>query len=81
MSAAILVFPAAETPTHCGGCGKGIDSDHQIAFECPECGTWTCKNEACLSECDRLALIVKRSLERLYPSVWTRVRRCSNRGI
>jgi hypothetical protein len=79
-AAAILAFPAPETSIHCGGCGKGIDPDRQIALECVECGTWTCKScEHC--DCDRLALTVQRSLDRLYPSVWTRIRRLFNGGI
>jgi hypothetical protein len=81
-AAAILAFPVQETSVHCGECGKGLDPEHQFASECVECGAWMCKNEACQHcECDRLAVIVKRSLDRLYPSVWNRVRRLFNRGI
>jgi hypothetical protein len=79
MCATVLAFPVAETGIHCSDCGKGIDPDRQIAFECSVCGTWTCKNEACLCEHDQLALTVQRSLDRLNPSVWTRIQRWFNR--
>jgi hypothetical protein len=82
MSAAanVLMFPVAETEAHCGECGKGIDPDRQIALFCPECETWTCKScELC--DCDRQALLIQRSLNRLNPSLWTRIRRWFNYGV
>jgi hypothetical protein len=80
MCATVLAFPVAEATIHCGECGKGIDPERQFASECVECGAWMCKScDRC--DCDRLAAVVKRSLDRMNPSVWTRVRRCFNRGI
>jgi hypothetical protein len=46
---------------------KGLDIDRQIASFCPECDEWLCRtSEHC--GCDRLALRVQRSLNRLQPS-------------
>jgi hypothetical protein len=79
-AAAILAFPLPETSIHCGECGKGVDPEHQFASECVECGAWMCKScDHC--DCDRLALTVQRSLDRMNPSVWTHVRRWFNAGI
>jgi hypothetical protein len=70
MCATVLAFPVAEATIHCGECRKGIDPEHQFATECIECGAWMCKRcDHC--DCDRLALIVKRSLDR-QTGVWTR---------
>jgi hypothetical protein len=79
MSTSVLSFPAVETEVRCGECGKGIDPEMQFAFECAECGAWICKScEHC--DCDRLALLVQRSLNRLQPSLWMRVRRWFEHG-
>jgi hypothetical protein len=75
-----LTFPVAAAEAHCGGCAKGIDPDKQIASYCADCDEWLCRScEHC--GCDRLALRVQRSLNRLQPSLFVRVRRLFNHGI
>lgn len=74
MCATVLAFPVAEATIHCSECGKGIDPERQIALECADYSTWICKScQHCY--CDRLALVIQRSLDRLCPSIWTRIRR------
>lgn len=80
MCATVLAFPekAVEViEADCATCGA---ETHGRFFECTECGDKLC-GECSECTCDRLALIVKRSRDRMNPSVWTRVRRWFNRGV
>jgi hypothetical protein len=82
MATQALNFQATAAETHCGACGKGIDEDKQFASYCADCEEWMCKSESCQHcGCDRLALKVQRSINRLQPSLLVRVRRWFNHGV